>query len=164
MTTEDRVQKAIANFKAGYNCSQSVAMAFADLYGIGEEQMSWISASFGGGIGRMRETCGAACGMFLLCGLETRPEGMTYPNNELKRLNYEAVQLLANRFKEENGSLLCRELLGLNKLRAEGKMPESMVGSTPEARTDEYYRKRPCVRMVECAARIYGKYLEEKHV
>ena len=65
MTTEDRVQKAIANFKAGYNCSQSVAMAFADLYGIGEEQMSWIAASFGGGIGRKRRAAQlAACSCF----------------------------------------------------------------------------------------------------
>ena len=102
MTSEERVEKAIALFKEGYNCSQSVAMAFADLYGIGEEQMSMIAASFGGGIGRMRETCGAACGMFLLCGLETHPEGMKYPNAELKKHNYEEVQRLAARFKEEN--------------------------------------------------------------
>lgn len=164
MTTDERVAKAIANFKAGYNCSQSVAMAFADIYGFSEEQMSWIAASFGAGIGRMRETCGTACAMFLLCGMETHPEGMTYPNAELKRMNYAEVQELARRFREQTGSLLCRELLGLNKLRADGRMPDIMTAPTPEARTDEYYKKRPCVRMVETAARIYGQYLEEKHV
>lgn len=67
---EDRVAKAVALFKEGYNCSQSVVTAFADLYGFTREQALHMSASFGGGIGRMRETCGAACGMFLLAGLE----------------------------------------------------------------------------------------------
>ena len=162
MTSEERVAKAIALFKEGYNCSQSVAMAFADLYGIGEEQMSMIAASFGGGIGRMRETCGAACGMFLLCGLETHPEGMQYPSAELKKRNYEEVQRLAARFKEENGALLCKELLGLG--RQGDKVTDNMTQPTPEARTETYYKKRPCVRIVETAARIYDQYLEEKHV
>jgi C_GCAxxG_C_C family probable redox protein len=162
MNSEERVEKAIALFKEGYNCSQSVAMAFADLYGIGEEQMSLIAASFGGGIGRMRETCGAACGMFLLCGLETHPEGMQYPSAELKKHNYEEVQRLATRFKEENGALLCKELLGLG--RQGDKVTDNMTQPTPEARTENYYKKRPCVRIVETAARIYAQYLEEKHV
>ena len=162
MTSEERVEKAIALFKEGYNCSQSVAMAFADLYGIGEEQMSMIAASFGGGIGRMRETCGAACGMFLLCGLEPHPEGRKYPNAELKKHNYEEVQRLAERFKEENGSLLCKELHGL--VRQGDKVTDNMTQPTPEARTETYYKKRPCVRIVETAARIYAQHLEEKHV
>ena len=71
---EDRVAKAVALFKEGYNCSQSVVTAFADLYGFTREQALHMSASFGGGIGRMRETCGAACGMFLLAGLEKWPK------------------------------------------------------------------------------------------
>lgn len=162
MTSEERIEKAIALFKEGYNCSQSVAMAFADLYGIGEGQMSMIAASFGGGIGRMRETCGAACGMFLLCGLETHPEGMQYPSAELKKHNYEEVQRLAARFKEENGALLCKELLGLG--RQGDKVTDNMTQPTPEARTETYYKKRPCARIVETAARIYAQYLEEKHV
>ena len=66
---EDRIQRAVEFFKSGYNCSQSVVAAFADMYGFTEEQAFRMSASFGGGIGRMRETCGAACGMFLLAGL-----------------------------------------------------------------------------------------------
>ena len=70
MTMKDRVEKAVELFKSGYNCSQSVVAAFADMYGFTQEQALRMSASFGGGIGRMRQTCGAACGMFLLAGLE----------------------------------------------------------------------------------------------
>ena len=70
METKDRIEKAVELFKSGYNCSQSVVGAFADMYGFTEEQAFRMSASFGGGIGRMRQTCGAACGMFLLAGLE----------------------------------------------------------------------------------------------
>ena len=67
---EDRIQKAVELFKSGYNCSQSVVAAFADMYGFTEEQALRMAARLVGGIGRMRETCGAACGMFLLAGLE----------------------------------------------------------------------------------------------
>ena len=169
--TEFRVQRGIEYFKQGYNCSQSVALAFADRYGIPEPLMARIAASFGGGIGRMRETCGAACAMFLLAGLEvTNTEGRhedypidqnPYPNPELKKKDYEVVQMLAERFKAETGSLLCKDLLGLNKQRADGTLPEIVISATPEARTDEYYKKRPCIRMVETAIRIYMGYLEE---
>ena len=86
---EDRIEQAVANFKAGYNCSQSVVAAFADLYGFTREQSLRMAASFGGGIGRMRMTCGAACGMFLLAGLET---GATEGDNRAgKSANYKAV-------------------------------------------------------------------------
>lgn len=171
--TEARVAQAVAYFKQGYNCSQSVAMTFADLYGISVPMMARISASFGGGIGRMRETCGSACAMFMLAGLEVtnvedRPESLApesnpYPNAELKKKDYEVVQRLAADFKEQTGSILCRELLGLNKQRADGTLPEIQITATPEARTDEYYRKRPCIRMVETAVRIYIHYLMEKY-
>ena len=140
---EDRVAKAVALFKEGYNCSQSVVTAFADLYGFTREQALHMSASFGGGIGRMRETCGAACGMFLLAGLEKCAiEGK---DRESKAANYALVQELAEEFKKRNGALRCADLLGLS-----GKEP---VVSTPEARTERYYAKRPCARMVEEAAR-----------
>lgn len=165
--------QAVAYFKQGYNCSQSVAMTFADLYGISVPMMARISASFGGGIGRMRETCGSACAMFMLAGLEVtnvedRPESLApesnpYPNAELKKKDYEVVQRLAADFKKQTGSILCRELLGLNKQRADGTLPEIQITATPEARTDEYYRKRPCIRMVETAVRIYIHYLMEKY-
>lgn len=120
----------------------------------------------------MREVCGSACGMFMLAGLEVQnvedaPEPLNleanpYPSQELKKKNYEVVQQLAARFKAETGSIICKELLGLNKQRADGTIPEIQIVATPEARTDEYYRKRPCIRMVETAVRIYCRYLQEK--
>lgn len=148
---EDRIQKAIELFKSGYNCSQSVVAAFADMYGFTQEQALRMSASFGGGIGRMRETCGAACGLFLLAGLET---GATEAaDREGKAANYALVQELAAEFKKRTGSLICSELLGLNK--------KDPVSSVPEERTTQYYAKRPCSKMVEEAARIWVEYLEK---
>lgn len=182
INTEETVSKAIAYFKQGYNCSQSVALAFCDRYGISEAMMARFAASFGGGIGRMRETCGAACGMFMLVGLEVEeandspnifdnPEDRfcnlssknPYPSQELKKKNYEVVQKLAAEFRQETGSIICKELLGLNKKLADGTIPEISIVATPENRTEEYYRKRPCIRMVENATRIYCKYINEKY-
>ena len=143
---EDRIEKATEYFKKGFNCSQSVVAAFADLYGIDEETALKMSASFGGGIGRMRQTCGAACGMFLLAGLET---GSTDPTDrDGKAHNYAVVQELAEKFKQENGSLICAELLGLRE-----RKPQE---PNPEERTLAYYAKRPCAKMVETAARIWA--------
>lgn len=158
VNTEERVAKAVGLFKQGYNCAQSVVLAFADFYGMDEAFAAHISVSFGGGIGRMRETCGSACGMFMLAGLEVKGD---YPDQELKKHNYEVVQALAAEFREATGSMICKELLGLNKKRADGTLPEIKIVATPEARTDEYYRKRPCVRMVELATRIYCNYLNK---
>ena len=91
---EERIEKAVEFFKSGYNCSQSVVLAFADMYGFTQEQAARMAASFGGGIGRMRQTCGAACGMFLLAGLET---GATDPKDrEGKGANYAVVQELVH--------------------------------------------------------------------
>lgn len=147
---EDRIQNAVENFMSGYNCSQSVVAAFADMYGFTQEQALRMSASFGGGIGRMRETCGAACGMFLLAGLET---GATEAaDRQGKAANYAVVQELAAEFKRRNGSLICRELLGLKKSVA--------VSTQPEERNSQYYAKRPCARMVEEAAKIWVEYFK----
>ena len=149
---EERIEKAIALFKEGFNCSQAVVAAFADQYGFTQEQALRMSASFGGGIGRMRETCGAACGLFMLAGLET---GSTDgADRDGKAANYSLVQEFAKEFTLRNGALKCADLLGLSK-----KEP---VVSSPEARTDQYYAKRPCVKMVEEAARIWCEYLEKK--
>ena len=149
---EERIKMAVSLFKEGFNCSQSVVAAFADKYGFTREQALKMSASFGGGIGRMRETCGAACGLFLLAGLETgATEGA---DRDGKAANYAWVQELAEEFKQRNGALRCADLLGLSK-----KEP---VVSTPEARTDQYYAKRPCVKMVEEAARIWCEYLQKQ--
>ncbi len=151
---EDRIDKAVELFKSGYNCSQSVVAAFADLYGFTDEQALRVSASFGAGIGRMRETCGAACGMFILAGLEN---GSTIPKDQKgKGENYKLVQDLAAVFKERNGSLICGELLGLKKDHA--------ISSVPEERTTSYFAKRPCAKMVEEAARIWVEYMEAQQL
>lgn len=146
MDNEQRIARAVELFKMGYNCAQSVTAAFADEYGCTEEQALKMSASFGGGIGRMRETCGAACGMFILAGLET---GCVDPDDRQgKADNYAFVQKLAGEFRKKNGSLICAELLGLRERKPQ--VP------TPEQRTESYYMKRPCVKMVETAARIWA--------
>ncbi len=148
---ERRVQHAVELFTQGYNCSQSVVAAFADLYSLPVDTALRLSASFGGGIGRMRQTCGAACGMFMLAGLDC---GCTdAADREGKSHNYAVVQRLAAEFKAVNGSLVCAELLGL-------KRPEG----SPEAseRTVQYYKKRPCAKMVETAARIFARHIESQ--
>ncbi len=150
---EDRIQKAVALFKEGYNCSQSVVGAFADLYGFDQATAMRFAASFGGGIGRMRMTCGAACGMFTLVGLEKSASDGA--DREGKSANYKDVQRLAQQFKEENGSLICAELLGLNK--------DTSITPNAEARTESYYKKRPCSMMVETAARLFAEYYKELH-
>ena len=148
---EDRIEKAYALFMKGYNCAQSVTAAFADLYGLTEEQALLASASFGGGMGRMRLTCGTVTGMFLLAGLES---GTTNPDDrELKARNYAMVRELAERFKAENGSIVCSELL---------QMGNKTEAAMPSERTAAYYKKRPCPELVRCAARIYAQMLEEK--
>ncbi|MFV0545099.1 MAG: C-GCAxxG-C-C family protein [Bacteroides sp.] len=149
---EERVEKAVELFKSGYNCSQSVVAAFADMYGFDQEQALRMAASFGGGIGRMRETCGAACGMFLLAGLENGAVEAT--DRQGKAANYALVQELAEEFKKRNGSMICAELLGLR--------PKENMTSQPEERTTQYYAKRPCAKMVEEAARIWVEHIEKK--
>lgn len=151
MDLNQRVELAVDLFKQGYNCSQSVVAAFADMYGFTREQALKMAASFGGGIGRMRQTCGAACGLFMIAGLET---GSIDPKDRQgKSANYELVQQLAAKFKQQTGSLICGELLGLKK--------DSPVISTPEERSEKYYAKRPCVKMVETAAKIWVDYYEK---
>jgi C_GCAxxG_C_C family probable redox protein len=142
---QKRVERAKELFHQGFNCSQAVFAACADIYGIEDEALALrLAASFGGGIGRMRQTCGAACGMFLLAGLQN---GSAIPGDaEGKKNNYTLVQDLAAKFKDENGSLICAELLGI------APKPQT---PTPEARTEAYYQKRPCVEMVASAVRIY---------
>lgn len=142
---QQRVERAKELFHQGFNCSQAVFAACADIYGIEDEALALrLAASFGGGIGRMRQTCGAACGMFMLAGLENGSaiEG----DAEGKKQNYALVQSLAEKFKQENGSIICAELLGI------APKPQDPA---PEARTEAYYRKRPCVEMVASAVRIF---------
>ena len=142
---ENRVLRARELFMSGYNCSQSVFMALSDLYGILGQQAARLSASFGGGVGRLREMCGACSAMALLEGLESGATDAA--DKEGKQANYKNVQLLVHRFAEQNGSYICRELLQLRK--------DAPTPPVPDERTAEYYRQRPCLRMVETATRIY---------
>lgn len=149
---EERIRRAEELFMQGFNCSQAVVAAFADLYDYSEEQALKMSAGFGAGIGRMRMSCGAFNGLALLAGLDC---GSVTPGDQAgKSYNYKVVQQLAERFKEEHGSLICAELLKLKK-----GAPLSYVASK---RTAEYYKTRPCVNQIISAAKIYCDYLEGK--
>lgn len=144
-------QKAMANFKEGYNCSQSVFLAFSDKMSLDESTAARLSSSFGGGMGRLREVCGAVSGMFLTAGLLY---GYDSPRDyQAKSEHYRLIQTLAGSFREENGSIICRELLGLE--------PGKTDKPVPEKRTEEYYKKRPCEAIVGMAAAIMEQYIEE---
>ena len=146
----DRQQRAENLFLEGYNCCQAVVCALADRYGIAEETALKMSAAFGGGTGRMRLTCGAANGMFMLAGFE---QGQTLPNDNAQKMAcYALVQELAEAFKHEHGSLVCAELL---QMRAGGTLPPDKYAPRPDDRTAEYYRQRPCLRMIAGAVRIW---------
>ena len=139
-------------FKKGYNCSQSVFAAFSDETGIDTGTALKISSSFGGGMGRMREVCGAVSGMFMVAGALY---GYIKPGaNTEKKEHYKLIQDMAERFREKNGSIICHELLGLKK--------EGADSPVPSLRTKEYYKKRPCVEMVRCAAQIMDDIIDEK--
>lgn len=144
--------RALELFKEGYNCAQAVTLAFADELekrGISRDMAAGMASSFGGGLGRLREVCGCVSGMALVCGAL---EGYTDPKAKEEKTNhYRRIQNLAEKFKEENGSCICRELLaGIN----------SDTNPQPEARTESYYKKRPCAELAACAANILEKYLD----
>ena len=140
-------------FKKGYNCAQSVFCAFCDEMQLDFETALKISSSFGGGMGRLREVCGAVSGMFMVVGMMY---GYTDPSDETaKAEHYKLIQSLAMKFKEKNYSIICRELLGL---------PEGKDSFIPEHRTEGYYKKRPCAELVEDAAEILDIYIRNKKV
>ncbi len=145
----NRVDMAEKLFQEGYNCSQSVVAAYSDLYGIDQEQALKLSAGFGGGIGRLREVCGAVSGMTMIAGLETGTAKKM--DDEGKKYNYEVVQKLAEEFKNLSGSIICRELLNLDA--------DVYTDPTPQTRTKEYYNTRPCHQLVRDAAEIIEKVL-----
>ncbi|MGL5228654.1 MAG: C-GCAxxG-C-C family protein [Bacteroidales bacterium] len=145
---DERVEKAESFFKEGYNCSQAVFMAYADIFEINPELAKAIPTSLGGGMGRLREVCGAVSGMFLLVSLKYPVLNGT--DKDIKKTNYATVQELAETFSRKNGSIICRELLNLKVHKQE---------PTPEERTENYYKKRPCVEYVKDAARIIGEFL-----
>lgn len=136
-------EKAVNNFKTGYNCAQSVFLAFAEDFGIDKETALKLSSSFGGGMGRLREVCGAVSSMFAIAGLK---EGYTSPNDdETKAKHYELIQSLADDFKSKFNTIICRELL---------ELPEGKDSPIPSKRTEEYYQTRPCEAFVRYAAEI----------
>ena len=151
---DERVNRAVDNFMQGYGCCQSVVAAFADLYGLDDTLAKKIAAGFGGGVGRLRMMCGAVSGIVMLVGLDCgQTEGS---DREGKSACYKVVQDLLAKSKEENGSIICAEILGLE---GHEKAASSYVAS---ARTAEYYKTRPCAAKVESAARIFANYLKAK--
>ena len=151
----ERVAQAVDNFMAGYGCCQSVVAAFADIYGLDDMMAKKIAAGFGGGVGRLRMMCGAVSGIVMLVGLDCgQTEGS---DREGKSACYKVVQELLAESKEENGSVICAEILGLKGYE---KAQSSYVAS---ARTAEYYKTRPCAAKVESAARIFANYLRRKN-
>ncbi len=142
-------EKAVQNFLSGYNCAQSVFLAFAPDLGLSDDLALRLSSSFGGGMGRLREVCGAVSGILRAAGVLY---GYTSPcDDAAKAAHYALVQELAGKFRERHGAILCRELLGRSG-------PESPV---PEARTAAYYAQRPCARFVGDGARILEEYMAE---
>lgn len=146
-----RAEKAKEFFEQGYACSQAVALAFADLTGLTEEEIAKATLPFGGGLGRLRLTCGAVSGMVFAYGLIC---GKAENSAENKLATYEITRLLCERFTQENGSLICADLLSGNNLFVE-------KGGVPEVRNSEYYKKRPCPEIVYSAANILETYLTE---
>ena len=151
--------KAAELFLQGYNCAQAVAVAFCDVTGWDEAFACRLASSFGGGMGRMREVCGSVSGMVLLAGL-LKPA--TDPTDKAARTgNYALVQEVAADFKALNGSIICKELLGLSPTAAATVNPSDIHGipesPVPSDRTPEYYKKRPCEELVGISARIIGE-------
>lgn len=147
----DRELRGIEYFMEGYNCAQAVLMAFSDMVGLDEKLCAKLSSSFGGGMGRMREVCGAVSGMLMVAGLLYGYDGPE--EGQIKKEHYARVQYLAEKFREEAGSIICREIL---------KNPPS--DPTPSPRTLEYYAQRPCARMVALAVRTMEQYIAENPV
>ena len=149
-----RAERAKELFQEGYACSQAVALAFCDLTNIGEAEIARLTLPFGGGLGRLRLTCGAVSGMAVVVGLLLSKAENT-PGN--KKQTYEITRELCDKFQKENGSLICAELLT-------GANLQVTIGGDAETRTESYYKKRPCAEIVYSAAEILENYLKEKEV
>ena len=145
----DHRERAVSLFMEGYSCAQSVFGAFSDVTGLDFDTAMRLSSSFGGGMGRMREVSGTCSGMFMVLGLLF---GHSDPDPQKKAAVYARVQDVANRFRERNKTIICRELLA--GIQADDR-------PIPDARTAEYYKIRPCARFVSDAAEILDEYLKE---
>jgi len=142
-------EKAQSLFKGGYNCAQAVFAAFCDETGLDESTALRLSSAFGGGMGRMREVCGAVSGMLMALGML---KGYSEAGDDnIKKELYQRVQTLAGEFRDKSGSIICRELMAL---------PERISDPTPEKRTAEYYgHRKSCIDAVGNAAEILESYL-----
>ena len=152
MSIQERKELAESLFRQGYNCCQAVVLAFEDIAagkGITRAQLEALASGFGGGMGRMREVCGCVSGMTMLAGIISPADPK---DHDARTANYALVQKFAAEFKEQNGSIVCRELLGLRAQQKES--PE------PSERTAHYYKSRPCAEMVACAAGIVAARIE----
>lgn len=144
---------AKAYFLEGYNCAQAVALSFSDEIGMDKDTIAMLTSGYGGGMGRMREVCGSVSGaVFVLSALR----GYSNPKdtNGKKEL-YADIQVIGSRFKDKNGSVVCKELLGLSN--------KGFDNPAPSERTEQYYRKRPCAELVESSADILEQYLKENN-
>ena len=149
-----RAERAEKFFQTGYACSQAVAMAFSDVVKMEEGVLAKIMLPFGGGFGRLRLVCGAVSGMTAIVGLIFGEEKSSAEN---KATTYEIERELCARFEKEMGSLICANLLS-------GANVPPAVGGSPEERTENYYKKRPCGEIVYLAAKILEDYLTEKGI
>ncbi|MGL4993419.1 MAG: C-GCAxxG-C-C family protein [Bacteroidales bacterium] len=152
VNVEEKVKRAVELFNEGYNCSQAVLLAYSDLYGLDCKIAKSISHSFGGGVGRMREMCGAISGLSMLIGLEFPVEDPT--DMEARANNYAQVQKALTLFKEKHQTIICRELL---------KSLKPSNDPIPTERSEYYYSIRPCGRFVEDAARIFGNMINDRN-
>lgn len=147
----ERSMKAAELFLGGYNCAQAVAVAFCDITGMDEKQAAKMVSAFGGGMGRLREVCGAVSGMFFVLGQLYGYDNCD--NDDKKMALYQQVQALAEGFRQQAGSIVCREIL---------KNPPSDPNPTP--RTAEYYKVRPCARMVMLATELMDEFIEKNPI
>ena len=150
----DHAERARALFMEGYNCAQAVFCAFTDVTGLDLSASAKLASSFGGGLGRLREVCGTVSAAAMVLGLA---EGYDTPgDDEAKKRHYARAREFAERFREASGSIVCRELLARTGVKAG-------IGGDPEARTPEYYKKRPCPMLAWQSARILDEMLSEKN-
>lgn len=141
-------------FKSGYNCCQSVVLAFSDVVDADKNTLAVLTSGLGAGMGRMREVCGCVTGMSILAGFMSPADDPTIKTD--RTANYALVKELADVYREENGSIVCKELLGLAPMST-----TPMSSSEPSDRTPEYYKKRPCVKLVGMAAEIVANKMLE---
>lgn len=151
MTPEEYGKTAEEYFRNGYNCAQAVALAFKDHVNMDEVSLAKMVSAFGGGVGGLREMCGAVSGTIFIYGLL---KGYSDPSDQIGKTKlYKDIQEIANRNKEINGSYICRELLA---------MKDITPSNLPSERNEEYYKRRPCPEKINIAAKILAEFLEEK--